>query len=129
MNPIDPAHAFPDATDEPTTGPELGGALEPGPELATPDPDGADEAGGAEDAPAELPTVGGVLVPEPPELPPAQPVTVMVKQAMAAIPLSKWVWRMRVTTLHSMGCWAAGLPAIVPPRPAYVKNFTPVIHL
>jgi len=114
MNPMEPAHAFPDEIDEPATWPELVGALEAGAEPAGPDSvaadeatGAADEATGAEDASAMVPTVGEPLVPALPELPPAHPLTVRVRQAMAAIPPNKWVWRMWVTTLHSMGCWAA----------------------
>ncbi|WP_353649428.1 hypothetical protein ABLG96_00190 [Nakamurella sp. A5-74] len=99
MKPMEPAQAFPEA---------LGGELEPGVDPdgvdSGVDPDGVDpvaEDGGGvtEEASAVLPTVGVVLVPPPTELPPAefppaQPVTDIVRQAMAAIPLTNWERRM-----------------------------------
>lgn len=121
---MDPEHAFPDAADELAGVPEPGSALEVGPEPAEADPVTEDDAGdGAE--PAVVPAVGGLLVAPPPELPPAQPVTVRDRQTMAVIPLTNWVARMEVTTLHSR---AAGLSAIVSPRPGCVNNFPTVTN-
>lgn len=124
---MDPAHAFPDATGA-LPASELGGVLDAASEPSEVDsaevapsveddvapsvddddvaPSVEDDVGGAEGASATLPTDGALLAEPPAELPPAHPVTVRVRQTMAAKPLNTWVRRMGVTTLHSMGCWA-----------------------
>lgn len=90
---MEPAHAFPEAVEDPAAEPEV---EDPAAESEAEDPAAESDTDGAlaaevEDAAAVVPTAGALLCPLLPELPPAHPVTVKLRQAIAVIPLIQLV--------------------------------------